>query len=94
MLHALKTDPLYFAAIEAGNKTFDVRKSDRPFMSGDDIVLQEYIKEEEKYTGKEWYGKITYILDNPDYCKKGFVVLAITEKFKPAQPGNMSSLIK
>lgn len=80
MLHALKTDPLYFDAILHGYKTFDVRKADRPFAPQDDIVLQEYEKDEEKYTGKEWYGKITYILDNPDYCKKGFVILGIKPK--------------
>lgn len=34
---------------------------------------------EHGYTGRVWYGNITYILDNPLYCKKGLVIMSIEE---------------
>lgn len=80
MLHALKTEPVYFDAVSGGTKTFEVRKHDRPFMPGDDIILQEWIEESKKYTGREWRGEIIYLMDNPDYCKKGYCVLGIKPK--------------
>lgn len=79
MLHALKTLPGYFEDILEGRKTFEVRKYDRPFMENDDIVLQEYTSEG-KYTGREWHGKIIYFLNEPEFCKKGTVILGIKPK--------------
>lgn len=80
MTQALKCFPIFFKAIAEGTKTFDVRKNDRHFKVGDKLLLQEYNNTEGKYTGQEWEGSITYILDDPDYCKKGMVILGIKEK--------------
>lgn len=80
MTQALKCLPIFFKAIIDGTKTFDVRRNDRLFKVGDKLLLQEYNNTENKYTGQEWEGSITYILDDPDYCKKGFVILGIKEK--------------
>lgn len=80
MTHALKTEPVWFADIVKGIKTFEVRKYDRPFKIGDAILLQEYDPEAGIYTGKEWSGSITYLLDDPLFVKKGFCVLGIKEK--------------
>lgn len=80
MTHALKTEPIFFKAIVDGIKTFEARKHDRPFKVGDRLLLQEYHVENEKYSGSEWNGEITYILDSPDYCKKNYVILGIKEK--------------
>lgn len=77
--HALKTLPTFFAAIESGEKTFEVRRNDRSFKSGDKLLLQEY-HPEKGYTGKEWEGTITYLLDHPDYCKKNYVIFGIKKK--------------
>lgn len=77
MLHALKTIPDYYQYIKDGSKTFEVRKNDRPFNVDDEIVLQEWDQLTERYTGEEWYGKITFILDSSEYCKKWFVILGI-----------------
>jgi hypothetical protein len=79
MTHALKTDPGFFKSIVEGVKTFDVRRHDRPFRVGDKLLLQEFHQTEQKYSGQEWHGEITYILDTPDYCKKNFVILGIRE---------------
>jgi len=80
MTHCLKTWPVYFAPIVEGIKTFDSRKNDRNFKVGDPLLLQEYDPKIEAYTGNEWRGEIVYILDNPDFVKKGFVILGIKEK--------------
>jgi uncharacterized protein DUF3850 len=78
MLHALKTETGYFEDITEGKKTFEVRKYDRPFKEDDDIILQEYV--DGKYTGREWHGKIIYLMNEPEFCKKGFVILGIKPK--------------
>lgn len=80
MTHALKTWAGYFKAIVDGTKTFEVRKNDRSFNVGDRLLLQEFDPETKSYTGEEWTGEITYYMDEPEFCKKGFVVLGIKEK--------------
>lgn len=81
MLHALKTWPEYYKAIESGNKTFELRKDDRPFNEGDKVVLQEFDPAEEKYTGKEREMIISYLLRDAYRfgLKKGFVILGLKE---------------
>lgn len=38
--HYLKTWPAYFDAVARGDKTFEVRKNDRAFQTGDTLVLE------------------------------------------------------
>jgi hypothetical protein len=77
MTHALKTWPEYFKEIVDGNKTFEIRKFDRPFNVGDKLLLQEYVPEK-GYTGKEAEYAIGYILDNPFFgVKKGYCILSL-----------------
>lgn len=38
--HELKTWPVYFDAVKRGAKTFEVRKNDRGFQTGDLVELQ------------------------------------------------------
>lgn len=42
MEHELKTWPCYFEHVTSGNKTFEIRKNDRGFQSGDTVVLREW----------------------------------------------------
>ena len=42
MIHELKCIPEYFEAVTSGDKTFEVRKNDRPFAASDFIALNEY----------------------------------------------------
>lgn len=77
MIHELKTLPEYFNAVISGEKTFEVRKNDRPFTSGDLLAMNEYDAETNGYTGRSCLVYIDYILDNEDYCKDGFVVMSI-----------------
>ena len=60
--HELKINPIYFSELEQGHKTFELRKNDRNFEVGDQLVLSEYegIKNPH-YTGYEVYAKIVGI---------------------------------
>lgn len=60
MIHALKIHPVYFKEVEAGRKTFEIRKFDRQFIVGDKLLLQEF--DDKEYTRKEIFVVITYIL--------------------------------
>ncbi len=87
--HYLKTWPNHFKDIESGKKTFEVRKNDRGYKEYDILHLQEYIpsytisKEGEErffyqpYTGREITKEVTYILDDPRFCKKGYVIMGL-----------------
>lgn len=75
MVHELKTLPEYFQEIIYGRKTFEVRYNDRNFRVGDTLLLREW--ENGSYTGKAIERKVTYILDNSDYVKEGFVIMGI-----------------
>jgi len=81
MTHALKTWPEFFEQVVRGLKSFELRKNDRDYKLGDDILLQEYDQKVGKFTGNEWKGEITYVFDNESFgLKKGYILLGITEK--------------
>ena len=42
MKHELKIWPQYFERVRDGSKTFEIRKNDRGFQFGDEVVLREY----------------------------------------------------
>ena len=74
-IHDLKILPKYFDDVESGKKPFEVRFNDRNFEVGDILCLREY--DRGGYTGREVKKKVTYVLDNREYCKAGFVILGI-----------------
>ena len=73
--HYIKILPEYYRAIESGKKTFEVRYNDRNYQVYDILHLQEWLNG--SYTGREIEAEVTYILNDPDYCKEGYVVMAI-----------------
>jgi hypothetical protein len=94
--HELKCWPEYFKAVKSGNKTFEVRKFDRPFAVGDTLVLREYDPKIRNYTGQEEKRKISYLFDltylpdgeSPIYG--GYVVLGL----RRVQPDNPPLTLK
>lgn len=72
--HYLKILPEYYRAIERGEKTFEVRFNDRNYQKYDILHLKEWCGE---YTGREITAEITYILEDPKFCKEGFVIMSI-----------------
>jgi hypothetical protein len=73
--HYLKIKPQYFIAVECGIKPFEIRFNDRNFMVGDILHLQEFC--DGKYTGRELRREVCYMINDPEYCKEGFVVLGL-----------------
>ena len=63
--HELKVLPKYFERILEGEKTFEIRKNDRDFQTGDKIILYEY--DGTDYTGSYVRGYITYIFHGGEY---------------------------
>lgn len=74
MLHKLKINHNYHQDIEDGIKTFEVRKKDRVYKVGDILRLVSISGLGLQY---ETEVKVIYILDNPEYCKEGYVILGI-----------------
>lgn len=73
--HYVKILPKYYIAVDKGIKTFEIRFNDRNYKVGDILHLQEFCGGQ--YTSRELTKEICYIIDSPDYCKEGFVVLGI-----------------
>lgn len=73
--HYLKILPEFYRAIEKGEKPFEVRFNDRNYQMYDVLHLQEWCGG--VYTGRQITAEVTYLLDNPDYCKEGFVIMGI-----------------
>jgi hypothetical protein len=59
--HELKTWPIYFDAVSFGGKSFEVRRDDRPFETGDTVRLREW-DEAKGYSGRELKFRIGYVL--------------------------------
>jgi hypothetical protein len=82
MLHELKTVPPYWARVADRTKTFEVRKADRDFQTGDALHLREWdpgkFSYSGKYTGRELTARITYIYDG-DGLAEGMRVLALAD---------------
>ena len=82
MIHELKILPEFFEAVTSRRKQFEIRKNDRDYKVGDQLVLREIdyvhnenISDELFYTGDSYKAEITYITD---YAQKdGYVVLGI-----------------
>ena len=74
--HDLKISPKYYRDIESNGKTFEIRFNDRNFQVGDILNLREFAGGE--YTGRHILCDVGYILDNPDYCKEGYVIMQLT----------------
>ena len=76
MIHQLKQASIYFDDVISGKKPFEVRKNDRNFKVGDYLGLNE-LNPEGKETGRSALFRVTYILDDTEYCKEGYVTLGI-----------------
>ena len=73
--HHIKILPEYYRAIESGKKTFEVRFNDRNYQVYDILHLQEWLNGD--YTGREITAEVTYMIDDPSYCKDGYVIMSI-----------------
>lgn len=76
--HSLKTWPEYFEAIADGRKKFELRKDDRCFAVGDDLILQEWVPETKQYTGRMAHVVVTYMLTDTKFgLQRGHALMSI-----------------
>lgn len=73
--HHLKILPKYYMDVECGIKSFEIRFNDRGFKVGDILYLEEYCGGEA--TGRMLMREVCYMIDDPAYCKEGYVVLGL-----------------
>ena len=79
--HELKVWPMFYDALAAGIKTFEVRFNDRNFKPGQMLRLREYSPQGSVYSGRECHREIAYVLSG-DECpgfgvEPGYVVLGL-----------------
>jgi hypothetical protein len=65
--HYVKCELVYFNEIKNGSKTFEVRKNDRGYETGDKIVLLCYNMELSCLTGAELSFKIGFVFNAMSY---------------------------
>lgn len=84
--HTLKIFPEYFDAIILGTKTFEIRKNDRDYQVGDELILKEW--NGTKFTGKEVRRFVSYIYHGcREYgLSEGYCVLALKRTRPTAVP--------
>lgn len=76
MIHELKIHSGFFPKVVSLDKRFEVRKNDRNFQKGDLLAMNE-IDENGAYTGQSVLVRVTYILNDPIYCKNDMVIMSI-----------------
>jgi hypothetical protein len=83
MVHELKTWETYFNALVSEEKNFELRKNDRGFLVGHELLLREYSPDSQTYTGRTLRRKITFVLEGSEAeifgLKPGFCILALKE---------------
>lgn len=102
MIHELKTWPLSFKMIESGVKNFEVRKNDRGFKVGDELLLKEFVPAcyyedcfEDHYTTKVLSRKIDSILDGGQFgIEKGYCVMSLGDTDEAHYTKETSEIMK
>ena len=67
--HELKTWPEFFEATRGGRKKFELRRADREFQVGDELLLKEWnpnqnpMGKAKGYTGRELLVRVDYIME-------------------------------
>ena len=83
MVHELKTWSSYFKLMQSGEKPFELRKNDRGFLVGHELLLREYNPLTQTYTGQTLRRKITCVLEGSEVeafgLKHGYCILGLKE---------------
>jgi len=86
--HTLKTLARYWDAVADGRKTFEVRKNDRAFQTGDILILEKwdddegryYITEPGMFSAVKLRKRITYLLQGGQFgIEPGYCVLGLAD---------------
>lgn len=76
--HKLKCEIEYYQKVVSGDKNFELRLNDRDFKQGDQLILEEWDKQNQKYTGLSTSRIVLYMLENAEHfgLQKGFCLMS------------------
>lgn len=77
VIHELKIHPEYYWEVFLSHKTFEIRKNDRDFKTGDMVILKEWNPITKLYTGNKLARKIIYVLKDVEGLEKDFILMSI-----------------
>lgn len=78
IFHELKTWTSGFDASWRGLKPWEFRRDDREFKMGHKLILREYDRESDSYTGRKIHADISYKLNGPAYgIPNGYCILTM-----------------
>jgi hypothetical protein len=77
IVHSLKSWPEFFSAVLDGWKTFEVRRDDRGFAVGDELLLREFEPSSGTFTGRTLRVRVTYVAVLTRVGLPGFVGMSI-----------------
>jgi len=79
-IHELKTHKEYFNLILHGKKSWELRKDDRDFEPGDELLLREFDKLELNFTGRILHRKVDYIFKAGQFgLEDGYVIMSLSK---------------
>lgn len=76
-IHHVKCETVFFEDVVNDRKAFEVRKNDRDYQIGDDMVLMEWDKALQEFTGREERVTIIYMLEGYPGIEAGYCILGI-----------------
>lgn len=75
--HDIKIWKKYFNDVSDGTKPFEVRFNDRDYKVGD--ILNIWAVDSSFFTGRVCSKIVTYVLDDSNFCKEGYVILGLKD---------------
>jgi hypothetical protein len=79
MNHELKTWPALFEAVQTGQKTFDLRKNDRNFQTGDILIFREWDPQIKVYSGRKLKKRIGFMIEGEWGLKAGHCAISLLD---------------
>jgi ASC-1-like (ASCH) protein len=77
MVHQLKILPNHYEAVLSGKKKAEIRLNDRKFKVNDLLILKEWESDGGYIDSPFIRAKVTHILSDEKYLRKGYVCLSI-----------------
>ena len=78
IVHELKVHIEYFNHLKSGIKDFEVRRNDRDYKLGDELLLKEYNPVTQSLTGNFIHRLVVYILEGGQFgVQKGYIVMGL-----------------
>lgn len=92
-VHHIKVWADFFDAVAAGDKTFELRKNDRDYKTGDILEMMEF--KDGKYTGRTVRVVVTYLLTGFEGLEDGYCIMAtslLSERGEPLDRADLNQI--